>query len=168
MRMLILAAAAALALASVASAQGKPVITTEVVDETEIGLIDCGTVALDHHVAGAIKIRSTFDENGELTRELSTFRLNHTFTNPLTGASLTSPDVGTDRLIVHEDGGATLMIIGLVFRVVVPGQGLVAGQIGQVRLFFESPEDMEPDVLLETGHQDSDEALDAALCAALA
>jgi hypothetical protein len=167
MRILALTAVVALALAGVASG-GKPTITTEVVDETEIGVIDCGSVALDEHVIGVVKVRSTFDANGELTRSLSTFRLKHTFTNPLTGASLRTPDVGIDKLTVHEDGGATLMIIGIVGRVVVPGQGLVAGQIGQLRLFFDSPEDMDPDVLLEAGHQDSDEELDAALCAALA
>lgn len=166
MRFLALTAVLALALASAASA-GKPTIVTEQVDETFIGAIDCGTVALDQRVVGVVKVRSFF-ANGELTRELSTFRLKQTFTNPVTGASLRSPDVGMDKLTVHEDGSATLMIVGIVVRVVVPGEGLVAGRNGQLRLFFESPDDMDPDVLLATGHQDTDEALDAALCEALA
>ena len=167
MRYLALTAVLALALVGAASAAGKPTIVTEQVDETNIGVIDCGTVALDERVLGAVKVRS-FMENGELRRELSTFRLKHTFTNPVTGASLTTPDVGTDRFTIHEDGSATLMVIGIVARVVVPGEGFVAGQIGQLRLVFAGPDDMDPDVILETGHQDPDEALDAALCEALA
>jgi hypothetical protein len=156
---------AALVVVSAASA-GKPEATRIEVDDTIAGSIDCGSYQLDEHVFGHVILR-TFFKDGELVMELSNFALKHTISNPTTGEALTTPDVGADHFRIARDGSATLAIIGIVARVVVPGQGIVAGEVGKVTLFFTDPADTEPDVSFAGIHDGSD-AIDAALCAALA
>lgn len=160
---MVLGALATCVLALAASAiAAKPVIETVPVDETNV--INCKGFEVNESVEGTIKIRSFF-ENGEIVREIVTFSLVHTFTNPDTGESVSSPDVGVDFVRIAEDGSVTVMIIGIVGRFTVPGEGLIVADIGRVVLFFEGPEDEEPDVLFDAGkHQD----LTAAVCKALA
>jgi hypothetical protein len=136
------------------------------IDEIIPGAIDCGSYELDEHVFGHI-IRRAFFRNGEFVMSLNTIALKHTISNPTTGESLTTPDAGADHFTIAKDGSATLAIIGIVARVVVPGQGLVAGEVGKVTLFFTDPADTEPDVSF-AGIHDGFDALDAAFCAALA
>jgi hypothetical protein len=136
------------------------------VDEFTPGAIDCGSYQLDEHVFGHIILRDFF-KDGEVVMSLNNFALMHTFSNPTTGESLTTPDVGADHATISEDGSSTVAIIGIVARVVVPGEGIVAGEVGRVTLFFTDPEDTEPDVSV-AGIHDGFEAVDAALCAALA
>ena len=156
-----LGTAALLAMASTAMA-GKPVITTIPVDEVDT--IDCGGFALEDHVFGTIKSRFTENADGS-ARDLAGIRLRHIVTNPETGESLRSNDVGVDRVSIHPDGSATVMTIGLIGNFRVPGQGLIAHESGMSVLFFTGPGDEDPDVLFEAGPKDD---LDAALCAALA
>lgn len=154
------------ALAIVSAAwSAKPEAVRIDVDEVTQGAIDCGTYQLDEHLFGHVVLRE-FSKSGEVVMTLGNFALKHTISNPTTGESLTTPDVGADHLMVAKDGSETLAIIGIVARVVVPGQGIVAGEIGKVTLFFEFPGD-EPDVSL-AGIHDGFDAIDAAFCAALA
>jgi hypothetical protein len=140
----------------------KPVIETVPIDETNV--ITCQGFVVNESVEGTIKIRSFF-EDGEIAREIISFSLVHTFTNPDTGESVSSPDVGIDFVRIAEDGSVTVMIIGIVGRFTVPGEGLIAADLGRIVLFFEGPEDEEPDVIFEAGkHTD----LTAAVCEALA
>lgn len=155
----------ALAFAATASAESPTTVRIEV-DDTLPGDLDCGTFAADHHVFGHVILRQFF-RGGELVMELNNFALKHTVTNPATGESLTYPDVGADHFVVKPDGSGILAIIGIVARVVVPGQGMVAGEIGRVELFFTDPADTEPDVSL-AGIHSGDEAIGEALCDALA
>jgi len=155
---------AALAVASAAWAARPDAMRIEV-DETTLGAIDCGTYKLDEREFGHVILRE-FLKDGELVMSLNNFALKHTISNPTTGESVTTPDVGADHFMVAKDGTATLAIIGIVARVVVPGEGIVAGEIGRVTLFFEFPGDV-PDVSV-AGIHDGFSAIDAALCAALA
>lgn len=157
---------AALVVISAASAAGKPEATRIEVDDTVPGSIDCGSYHLDEHVFGHVILR-TFFKNGELVMELNNFALKHTISNPTTGEALTTPDVGADHFKIARDGSATMAVIGIVARVVVPGQGIVAGEVGKVTFFFTDPADTEPDVSF-AGIHDGFDAIDAALCAALA
>lgn len=161
MRVLVLVATAALALAGAAGA-AKPVIFTEEIDDFLPGAVDCGTVALDVAVQGAVTVHEFADGD-----TIANFRLRITWTNPVTGASLWSPSVGPDITRLNPDGSATIDVVGIIVRVVVPGQGLVAAQIGSVTFSFDSPTDTEPDVTF-AGPHDTDEEIDAAVCAALA
>jgi hypothetical protein len=153
-------AALALALAGTAVA-AKPVITTVPIDETSV--IKCQGFRLEESVQGTIKIRS-FSENGQIVREVVSVSLTHTVTNKA-GESLSTPDVGVDFVRINPDGSATVAVVGLVGRITVPGEGLIAADVGRVVLFFESPADEEPDVIFEAGKHDD---LTAALCEALA
>ena len=157
--------AATLAFTSVAWAATPDAVRIEV-DEIIPGAIDCGSYQLDEHLFGHIILREFF-RNGELVMELNTVALKHTVYNPTTGESLTTPDVGADHFTIAKDGSATLAIIGIVARVVVPGQGLVAGEVGKVTLFFTDPADSEPDVSF-AGIHDGLDAVHTAFCAALA
>jgi hypothetical protein len=156
---------ATLAFTSAAWAAKPDTVRVEI-DQVHPGAIDCGSYQLDEHAFGHITLR-TFFRNGEFVMSLNNIALKQTFSNPTTGESLTTPDVGADHLTIAKDGSATLAIIGIVARFVVPGQGLVAGEVGKVTLFFTDPADTEPDVSF-AGIHDGFEAIDAALCAALA
>lgn len=139
---------------------GKPEI--EMVDS--VNTIDCGGFVLEDHVFGTIRHRITENEDGS-TREVHTVRLRHIVTNPQTGESLESNDVGVDKVSIQPDGSATVMVIGLIGNVRIPGQGVIAHESGRLVLFFTEPTDLEPDVLFEAGPKDD---LEAALCGALA
>jgi hypothetical protein len=155
--------AAALMLAVTPTAMaGKPQVTLIPVDE--VALIDCGAFTLEDHVFGTIKSRVTEHPDGS-ARDISSIRLRHVVSNPQTGESLTSNDVGVDKVTFHPDGSATVIQVGLISRFRIPGQGLIAHRSGRSILFFTGPDDEEPDVLFEAGPKDD---LEAALCQALA
>lgn len=162
---MLVTGALTLALVSAAWA-AKPDAMRIEIDEINVGFLDCGSYQLDEHLFGHIILREFF-KDGEFVMGLNNFALKHTVSNPTTGESLTTPDVGADHLMISKDGSSTLAIIGIVARVVVPGQGMVAGEVGKVTLFFTDPADTEPDVSL-AGIHDGFDAIDAAFCAALA
>ena len=158
---------AALALAASSASGAGPEIETIEVDVTNVGAIRCQGFRLDVSIQGQVKVRS-FLEDGVLVREVTSVSLTRTATNPETEESVSTPDVGVDLLRVEEDGSATLMIAGLVTRFVLPGEGLVFADIGLLKLFFDSPTDTEPDVVLEAGKHQDPSQIDALLCEALA
>ncbi len=163
-RRTILAALGTVALFATAPAAmaGKPEINTFAVDEVET--IDCGGFTLEDHVFGTIKSRFTENADGS-ARDIASIRLRHVITNPQTGESLTSNDVGVDKVTIHPDGSATVMQVGLIARYRIPGEGLIAHESGISIQFFTGPDDDEPDVLFEAGPKDD---IVAALCDALA
>lgn len=93
--------------------------------------------------------------------------MNITYTNSLTGESVTLLSTGPNILQVNPDNSANLLAIGLLARIVVPGQGLLAVQAGKLSLFFTDPSDQDPDVLFEAGPHDENTAVDAAICQAI-
>jgi hypothetical protein len=154
-----------LAFAGIAAAAAPDMERVEI-DELNLAVIDCGSYSLDEHLFGHVILR-TFTRDGEVVMTLNTIALTHTFTNPDTGESLTSPDVGADLFMIRPDGSGILAILGIVARVVVPGEGMVAAEIGRVELVFTDPNDTEPDVTVSGIHSGFD-AVEEALCAALA
>ena len=158
----LLGVAATFAVTAVATA-AKPDMVTDRVDDTNT--IQCDGFTLSDHVFGTVKHRFWDDGAGNPVRELNSISLRHVTTNPTTGESITTRDVGVDSIRFSPDGSATLAIIGLVGRIVVPGQGLVAANTGRLVLFFEGPDDEEPDVIFESGQKDD---LEAAVCSVLA
>ena len=155
----------ALAFASAAPA-GQPDMTRVDVDETTSPEILCNGFQIDLHETGHFILRTFFDKNGDLQMALNNFALMSEYFNPDTGESLTSPDVGADHLTIKKDGSETVGIIGIVTRFVVPGQGLVAGEVGKVTLFFDEFGELV-DVTF-AGIHDGFDAIDAAICEALA
>ena len=130
-----LGTAALLAMASTAMA-GKPVITTIPVDEVDI--IDCGGFTLEDHVFGTIESRFTENADGS-ARDMAGIRLRHIVTNPETGESLRSNDVGVDRVSIHPDGSATVMTIGLIGKLPRPWPGSDCARVGHERPVLHGP-----------------------------
>jgi hypothetical protein len=71
-------------------------------------------------------------------REVNTIAITHTFTNPETGISLTTPDRGVDRVTVKQDGSFTVFSVGLFGRFVVKGEGLEALRVGAILFTFDA------------------------------
>ena len=159
------AAVCVLGLGGTASA-AKPESARIEVDNFIPGNLDCGSYSLDEHVFGHVILRN-FVRNDEVVMSLDNFALKHTWTNPGTGESLTFPDAGVDHFTIRRDGSAIIATIGIVARVVVPGEGIVAGEIGRVEFFFTDPGDLIPDVTM-SGIHDGFGAVEQAICEALA
>jgi hypothetical protein len=134
--------------------------------DDSFSLDDCG-FTIEGRTTGSIRVHDFFDEQGNFVREIANFNLKTTYTNPATGDKLTSISAGPDKLTVNDDGSATLASIGIVARIVAPGQGLLAVQVGTIHLFFTGPDDQDPDVTFEAGRHDEDADVTAALCQAL-
>jgi hypothetical protein len=134
--------------------------------DDSFSLDDCG-FTIEGRTTGSIKVHDFLDEQGNLVREIANFNLKTTYTNPATGDTLTSISAGPDKLTVNEDNSATLASIGIVARIVAPGQGLLAVQVGTIHLFFTDPGDEDPEVTFEAGRHDEDADVTAALCQAL-
>ncbi len=150
------------AAASPAGAEGLDNFTFPV---DELFSLDCGSFTIEGHVEGFIRVHRFFDKEGNFVRRISNFALKVTYTNPETGETLTTPSVGPDIFTLHEDGSRTIASIGIIERVVVPGEGLVAAQIGKIVFFFTGSGDLEPEVIFEAGQHEGD--ILAALCEAL-
>jgi len=158
------AAVCVLGLGGTASAAAPESVRIEI-DELIPGNLSCGSYSLDEHVFGHIIFRN-FVRNDVVVMTLDNFALKHTWTNPDTGESLTFPDVGVDQSI-RRHGSSIFATVGIVARVVVPGEGIVAGEIGRVELFFTDPDDQDPDVTL-SGIHDGFGRVEQAICEALA
>ena len=97
-----------------------PAVFTVPVDETSS--MEACDFPVENHTTGAIRIHDFFDEQGNLVREIANYNLKITYTNSLTGESVTSRSAGPDILQVNPDNSANLLSIGLLARIVVPGQ----------------------------------------------
>jgi len=162
---LISAAFSAALLLSVSSAGAvAPDNFTVEVDES-FSFDDCG-FTIEGRTTGFVKVHVFFDKAGNSVGVINNFALKVTYTNPETGETLTTPVVGPDIITFQDDGSETVASIGIIARIVVPGEGLVAAQIGKIVFFFTDPEDEEPDVIFVAGPHDGN--ILAALCEALA
>src|SRR5688572_29976645 len=139
----------------------KPEMFTIPVDDTFV-LGECAGFSVIEHVQGTVKVSLHTDQDGNPVMELNRFRLRHTYSNSETGASLTSQDVGIDKVTINQDGSGTVAVIGIVARIVVPGEGLVFAHLG--RIVFELG---TGEVLFEAGRHDDLASLLPVLCSAL-
>ena len=160
---LISTAFSAALLVSSAGAVAPDNFTVEV-DES-FSFDDCG-FTIEGRTTGFVKVHVFFDKAGNSVGVINNFALKVTYTNPETGETLTTPVVGPDIITFQDDGSETVASIGIIARIVVPGEGLVAAQIGKIVFFFTDPEDEEPDVIFVAGPHDGN--ILAALCEALA
>jgi hypothetical protein len=139
----------------------KPEFITIPVDDTlEFG--ECDGFTVIEHVQGKIKVSTHFDKDGSFAMEIARFSLRHTYSNSETGDSVRSQDVGIDKVTIDEDGSGTVAVIGIVARIVVPGEGLVFAHLG--RIVFDA---VSGEVVFEAGRHDDFADLLPALCAAL-
>jgi hypothetical protein len=139
----------------------KPEFIVIPVDETA-ALGDCAGFTVIEHVEGTVKVSIHLDQDGNFVMQVTRFRLRHTFSNSETGASLFSPDVGIDKVSVSQDGSESVAVIGIVSRIVVPGEGLVFAHLGKIVFDINTGE-----VLFEAGPHDDLAGLLSVLCSAL-
>jgi hypothetical protein len=161
-RLLVTVITVLLSLTLVTSAlAAKPEMITIPVDDTAV-LGTCNGFDVIEHVQGKVKVSTHFDRDGTFVMEIARFSLRHTYTNSVTGASLRSPDVGIDKIVVNEDGSGTVAVIGIVTHIVVPGEGPVFTHLGKIVFDLATGE-----VLFEAGRHDDFANLLPALCSAL-
>jgi hypothetical protein len=133
------------------------------VDEV-ITITDCG-FDVELSTVGFITVHQFFNEDGNLVEmEIANFSLTQTFSNPATGESITTRNVGPDITSVNQDGSFTVATIGLITNVIVQGQGKLAGFSGVIVSTFDAEGNLV-DVVFEGGPHDD---FLAAICAALA
>jgi hypothetical protein len=77
-----------------------------------------------------------------------------TFTNPETGKSITSTRGYVEQFVQYKDGSYRTMSAGLVVKLVMPGVGLVAANVGTVRVHFDASGEPIPDSTLLAGIHD--------------
>jgi hypothetical protein len=139
----------------------KPEFFTVHVDDTyEVG--ECDGFTIINHEEGKAKFSTHFDQDGNFVMNIGRFSLRHTLSNSVTGKSLFSPDVGIDKFTIHQDGSATLAVIGLITRIVVPGEGLVFARFGRLVINADTGE-----TIFEAGRWDDFADLIPVLCSAL-
>lgn len=123
----------------------------EQVDETFV-IEDVCDFPIEIHVTGTVRHTHYFDQDGNEIRDITVFpNFKITFTNLDTGESLSTPSPSVEFIDLNPDGSATVTIAGLGGRLTVPGVGIVAQDVGRIVLFFEGPEDEEPDILFTAG-----------------
>ena len=142
----------ALALAAVATA-GKPVHSSMQIDETfTIPAAPLGpcAFAIQGHATGIIKTKEFVDDDGNLTRVIAAFpKAQVTFS--ANGKSISTVTPSVEHITFHPDGSATVTITGLSGHLITGGGPPLAADVGRIVLFFDSPTDMDPDLLFQAG-----------------
>jgi hypothetical protein len=155
---------ASLALATTANAT-PPTSTIVSVDASFTNTFDC-SFALTETINGAYKDTIYYDQNGNPTKEILTSQfggpLTVTWTNPLTGATLTSHEAAPLIVYYNPDGSfQSLQNVGLIFNVTIPGQGTILLDVGRIVIVRHQG------VVFEAGPHQEENGDTAAFCAAL-
>jgi hypothetical protein len=155
-RLLLVSLAVLLALVTVAPAfAAQPEIKRTVVDDT-FTVDDVCAFPLEVHVEGIERDALYYDQAGNLVQVIATFpRLRVTLTNLETGESLSFPSPSVATTKINPDGSYTVTVTGLSDRLVVPGQGAVAMDVGRFVDYYSGPDDQEPDTIFEAGRFDA-------------
>jgi hypothetical protein len=156
--LLAVAVVASLAAAATSARAAAPVHEWISIDET-FPWDDCG-FALEEHDVGRLLFISWYDESGNRHRQLvagPAFQI--TWTNPATGASVTT----ANPFVVHKrdnpDGSVTIAFTGLFFA--IPGKGKVYVDSGRDLIVFDNG---DVEVLSSSGPSaDLCEALEATI-----
>jgi hypothetical protein len=153
--LLAMIAAGAAALPAVAGAM-PPVRETVAIDDTFVEpAAPEGACAfpVEIHFTAQLEITRFFDRDGNEIRTLYRFS-DASATFSANGTSITDRQNTIEQVRIDpETGSMTVAVTGLA-HLVVPGQGVVAQDSGRLVLFFEGPDDEEPDVLFEGGRAD--------------
>jgi len=86
---------------------------------------------------GTLQFVDRFDDAGNLVMENAIFtNWRITFTNPANGKSVSSTRAYNERFVQYDDGSFKTASAGLVAQLVVPGEGLVAANVGNIAVVF--------------------------------
>lgn len=110
----------------------------------DIGILDeflsdeCG-YDIWFDATGHATFHSWTDADDNPLREVNNFNVHLRYYSE--GGSISTRDVGADRLTYHPDGSLTIAIMGNVTPLQVPGQGRVYSDPGRVVFHFPDPRD---------------------------
>jgi hypothetical protein len=160
-----LALAAAALLVPAAASATQPVATIVGADATFTNTFDC-PFALTETVSGSYKDTVYYDGAGNPIKEVLTAQyggpLTVTWTNPLSGATLSSHEAAPLIVNYNADGSfQSLENVGLLFNVTIPGQGTVLLDVGRIVIVRHQG------VVFEAGPHQEENGDTAAFCAAL-
>jgi hypothetical protein len=112
-----------------------PTIFRDVLDDTFVDGY-CG-FPVEVHTSGTGVFHLWEDPNGALERLIITSaNIKLTFTNLITGQSVWTPSVNMTEISVHDDGTATQSYRGLLWHLVVPGEGLLTADVGRIDFLY--------------------------------
>lgn len=165
-RFLIPAGAAALLLVTAPTAGASaPDVTTTPWNSTRTIAAGTDTCPFPIVVHSEGTIRESVYSSGRDVRTVSDFHI--TWTNPLSGKSVSSALGGPMIVQSNGDGTATVTINGNDALFTAPGMGVFFADVGRLVYIADESDLNTPLVVLQsTGHQDT--ALFPAVCAALA
>ena len=114
---------------------GGPLIIREPVDDTFITGY-CG-FPMEVHTTGTTMVRVFFDNSGNFERALITApETRVSFTNLDTGESVWTPSVNMVQETANADGTGKQTLRGLLWHLVVAGEGLVTADVGRIDFQF--------------------------------
>ena len=158
----------ALLTAGLHAASGQPLIFRDVInDEFTTGF--CG-YPIQVVTTGTGIFHVFFDESGQFERALITAAdIKIQFTNLLTGETIWTPSVNMVQESINDDGTGTKTLRGLLWHLIVPGEGLITADVGRLDIlvtFDDQGNVIDEEVVFVAGQQDN--AFIPALCQTLA
>ena len=141
---------------SLAARSGGPTIFRDVIDDTFV-FRSCG-FPIEVRTTGTGVFHIFRDAEGNLERVLITSAaIRFNFTNLLTGESVWTPSVNMVREDFDDDG-STQTLRGLLWHLVVPGEGLITADVGRIDFRFTVDEEgnvIAQEVVFLAGQQDN-------------
>jgi hypothetical protein len=169
---LLALAAVTLAAAATAVTAGAtaPTVTQTNIDRTfHLGAGAACAFPLTIHNQGINRTSTYTDQQGNVTRTVvHLIGFTQSYTNDLTGETLSTPLAGPAIIEPNGDGTVTTTVPGNDGRIVVPGQGFVYGDVGLI--VYTAPASSpftQLDVLMLTGHYEQPDLYLDAVCASL-
>jgi metal-dependent HD superfamily phosphatase/phosphodiesterase len=124
-----LASLLALVPATAAFADGPQIQTFKEV-YTDNVLVNCGDFSIIENAVTTVRVTTFFDDQGNSVRRIIHFTYSGTYTNSVTGKILT--DTPDPQTYIRDYVNGTTAGHGLVFRITVPGEGIVLLDAGTV------------------------------------
>jgi hypothetical protein len=151
-----------------AAPSGKPLIFRVPIDDIDLTQYLCGfPVSIHTQGTAVIHVFPTDSWDDRVIITAPGTRL--TFTNVTTGESIWTPSVNMIMQTPNDDGTGTKSLRGLLWRLVIPGRGLVAADVGKLDVLFTfdaSGQIVSEEVVFSAGQQDGTFLQE--MCAALA
>jgi hypothetical protein len=148
-----LIAAGLLAGSATSATASAPTITRSPVSVSHVIAAGAGTCPFDIVSSYSGTSRTAVFSNGKQQTTLSDFHL--TYSNPITGRSLSTPLAGPFVVVDNGDGTVTVTIDGNDGRFVIPGQGRVFADVGRFVYIAAAGDPNTPiDIIQATGEQD--------------